>query len=283
MGTPSVTTIAEVRAAVAAELAAGRTVGLVPTMGALHEGHLSLIRAAKEECQFVVVSIFVNPTQFGPNEDLDRYPRDLERDLALCETAGADLVFAPAVAEMYGERAATFIEVEGLQDNLCGASRPGHFRGVCTVVAKLFNICWPDRAYFGQKDAQQLSIIRKMVIDLNIPVTVVSCPIVREPDGLALSSRNVYLSPDERKQALVLSRSLKMAVEMVERGERDARVLQEAIRHEIGTAPLAQIDYVAIVDSANLTPVDRIAGECLIALAVKFGKTRLIDNTVVTG
>lgn len=283
MSTTSVATIAEVRAAVAAARAAGETVALVPTMGALHEGHLSLIRAAKAECQFVVVSIFVNPTQFGPGEDLDRYPRDLERDLALCDTAGADLVFAPSVGEMYGERATTYVEVEELQDSLCGASRPGHFRGVCTVVAKLFNICLPDRAYFGQKDAQQLIIIRKMTADLNISVTVVPCPIVREPDGLALSSRNVYLSPEERRQALVLNRSLKSAVEMVRRGERDASVLARAIRDEIETASLARIDYVAIVDGVNLLPADRIAGECLIALAVKFGTTRLIDNAVVAG
>jgi pantoate--beta-alanine ligase len=280
---PCISTIGGIRAAVAAARREGQLVGLVPTMGALHEGHLSLIRRARAECDFVVVWIFVNPTQFGPHEDLDRYPRDLERDRGLAQEAGADVVFNPTVAEIYPQGHCTWVEVEGLGDGLCGASRPGHFRGVCTVVAKLLNICAPDRAYFGQKDAQQLAIIRRLVRDLNMPVEVVACPTVREADGLAMSSRNAYLTPEQRRQAVVLNQALRAAGQLVAEGERDASTLDEAMRAVIVSAPLAEVDYISFVDSADLRPVTAVAGECLIALAVRFGQTRLIDNTTVRG
>jgi pantoate--beta-alanine ligase len=260
---------------------AGRSVGLVPTMGALHEGHLSLIRRAREENDVVVVSVFVNPTQFGPQEDYSRYPRDLSRDTALAVEAGADLVFAPAAEEMYLPGHSTWVEVEGLTDGLCGASRPGHFRGVCTVVTKLFALCRPDRAYFGQKDAQQLAVIRRMERDLNLGVDVVSCAIVREDDGLALSSRNVYLTPEERAQAVVLSRSLRAAEQLVAEGEHRAKAIEATVRQVLAEATLGEVDYVALVDAEELTPVEVIAGEVLLALAVRFGGTRLIDNTVL--
>lgn len=259
----------------------GRSVGLVPTMGALHEGHLSLMRRAREENDFVVVTLFVNPTQFGPQEDLARYPRDLERDMALTKEAGGDLLFAPAPEEMYLPGHCTWVEVEALSEGLCGASRPGHFRGVCTVVTKLFNLCRPDRAYFGQKDAQQLAIIRRMARDLNQGVEIVGCAIVREADGLALSSRNVYLTAEERAQAVVLSRALRAAEAEVAAGERDTAGLLETMRSVLNTADLGQIEYIAIVDGAELTPVQKVEGECLAALAVRFGTTRLIDNTIL--
>ncbi len=259
----------------------GATVGFVPTMGFLHEGHLSLMRKSVEECGLTVVSIFVNPTQFGPGEDYDRYPRDLERDLALSESVGADLVFAPGVSEMYESDACTRVSVSGLTQNLCGRSRPGHFDGVTTVVCKLFNIVGPCRAYFGQKDAQQVAVVRRMVRDLNIPVEVRVMPTVREPDGLAMSSRNVYLSPDQRKAALSLYRSLKTAADMIERGERSAARIRERMIDTILSSGLAELDYVEIVDADSLRSLDTLEGEVLIAVAVKFGKTRLIDNTKV--
>ncbi len=255
--------------------------GLVPTMGALHEGHLSLIRQARAECAFVVVSIFVNPTQFGPRDDLSRYPRDLSRDLVLAAGAGADLVFAPPDDEMYLPGHSTWVDVEGLSEGLCGAARPGHFRGVCTVVTKLLNLCRPDRAYFGQKDAQQLAVIKRMARDLNMGVDIVACPIVREPDGLAMSSRNVYLTPEQRAQAPSLWRSLTLAEEMVGEGEHDAAALERAVRSVVAEVYLGEVEYVSVVDADNLTPVATVSGECLVALAVRFGTTRLIDNIVV--
>jgi pantoate--beta-alanine ligase len=278
---PCIPTITGIRAAVTQARAAGKIVGLVPTMGALHEGHLSLIRRARAECGFVVVWIFVNPTQFGPQEDLERYPRDLERDRGLAAEAGADLIFNPSVAEIYSPGFSTWIEVEGLGDGLCGASRPGHFRGVCTVVAKFFNICEPDKAYFGQKDAQQLAIIRRMVRDLNMCPEIVCCLTVREADGLAMSSRNAYLTTDERRQAVVLNQALQTAERLVREGERHVAAIEASIRAVLGSAPLADVDYVAIVGAEDLRPVATLAGECLIALAVRFGATRLIDNTTV--
>lgn len=276
----------EVRATVrAARATGGDVVGLVPTMGYLHEGHLSLMRAARRECRFVVVSIFVNPTQFGPGEDLERYPRDLERDMALCEQVPVDLIFHPSAAEIYPQPYLTSVQVSEITERLCGASRPGHFQGVATVVSKLLNIVKPDIAYFGQKDAQQVVVIRQMVRDLNLDVEIRSVPIVREPDGLAMSSRNVYLSPEERRAALGLSRALHMAQGRVASGERDLAGLCAAVRAVIAAEPLAQIDYVEIVDPTSLLPMERLApgGEALAAVAVKFGKTRLIDNLLLRG
>lgn len=259
----------------------GRKVGLVPTMGYLHEGHLSLIRRAKAENALVVVSIFVNPIQFGPNEDFQRYPRDLERDQVLAEAAGTDILFAPEVGEMYPEGYQTYVEVTGgVAQRMCGASRPGHFRGVATVVLKLFNIVEPDRAYFGEKDAQQLRVIRRMARDLNLKVEIIGCPIVREADGLALSSRNVYLNQAERKAALILYRTLSRAKELIEMGERDAAVLREQLVKMIEAEPLASLDYLEIADSESLEPVAMLTGEIIIALAVRIGTTRLIDNMV---
>jgi pantoate--beta-alanine ligase len=278
---PCITSISGIRAAVASARADGKIVGLVPTMGALHEGHLSLIRRARSECGLVVVWIFVNPTQFGPQEDLARYPRDLGRDRMLAAEAGADVIFNPNVAEIYPTGFSTWIDVEGLGEGLCGVSRPGHFRGVCTVVSKFFNICEPDKAYFGQKDAQQLAIIKRMVRDLNMRLEIVACATVREADGLAMSSRNAYLGSDEREQAGVLRQALRAAEGLVSEGERDAAVVEAFVREVLASSPLADVDYVAIVDAEDLRPVKRIAGECLIALAVRFGKTRLIDNTTV--
>jgi pantoate--beta-alanine ligase len=280
---PCIGTIAGVRGALDQARLRGGSIGLVPTMGALHEGHLSLIRKARGENAFVVVSIFVNPTQFGAGEDLETYPRDLDRDLSLARDAGADLVFSPSAPEMYPRGFSTWIEVEGLTEGLCGASRPGHFRGVCTVVTKLIEICGPDRAYFGEKDAQQLAVIRRMARDLDLPVEIVPCPTVRESDGLALSSRNVRLSREERAQAPVLYRALSTALTLVENGERDAARLRDEICAVIGEAALAKIDYVEIVDADELASVDEIEGRCLIALAVWFGETRLIDNVTVRG
>ena len=281
MPVPVVTTIDAVRRAVADARRSGRTVGLVPTMGALHAGHASLIRAARSSCGFVVVSIFVNPTQFGPHEDYARYPRSFDKDLEVCAAQGADLVFAPTVAELYPARFCTFVEVEKLQDVLCGASRPGHFRGVATVVLKLFNIVQPDLAFFGQKDAQQVRIIEQMTADLDLQVRIVVCPIVREADGLALSSRNEYLDADQRQHATVLHQSLLDARKRIEAGERSAAVVVEAMRTRIERTPGAALDYVALVDADNLLPVERIQGRILIALAVRFGQTRLIDNVVL--
>ncbi|MFZ5817373.1 MAG: pantoate--beta-alanine ligase [Bacillota bacterium] len=276
-----VCSIAEVRQAVAAARAAGKRIGFVPTMGYLHEGHLTLMRRARQESDFVVVSIFVNPTQFGPNEDFARYPRDIERDKALCASVPVDLIFHPDVSEMYPQPYRTTVRVSGLTDTLCGASRPGHFDGVATVVTKLFNIVKPDLAFFGQKDAQQVAVIQRMAADLNMDLQIIPVPTVREPDGLAMSSRNTYLSPEERQAALVLSRSLRMAQERVREGERDMAALQAAMRAMIAAEPLADIDYVSIVDHATLQPVERLEGRALAAVAVRFGKTRLIDNVIL--
>jgi len=250
-------------------------------MGALHEGHRSLIRRAKAECDVVVVSIFVNPTQFGPQEDFSAYPRPLEADLAICREDGADVVFCPPVSEMYDPAAATTVSVARLTERLCGAHRPGHFNGVTTVVAKLFNIVQPDVAFFGQKDAQQAVVLRKMVRDLLWPIEIVVCPIIREPDGLAMSSRNAYLSPTERRQALSLSAALAWAREQVAGGERSTPILIQGMTQRILEAGPASIDYVEVVDAEELTPVPQVEGACLLALAVRIGRTRLIDNVVI--
>jgi pantoate--beta-alanine ligase len=278
-----VSDILPLRTAVADARRRGLTIGLVPTMGALHRGHLSLIEAARAETGFVVVSIFVNPTQFGPNEDWQRYPRPLERDLKLCAEAGVALVFHPEPAVMYPPDYRTFVEVTGWQDVLCGAARPGHFRGVATVVLKLFNLVQPDRAYFGQKDAQQARLLRQMVRDLNVPVEVRVCPIVREADGLALSSRNQYLEAEERRQAVVLSRALAEARQRIEAGEKDAAVVRQGMVERIASVPGAVLDYAAVVDADRLEELARIVPNrpLLLALAVKFGGTRLIDNLLI--
>lgn len=260
---------------------AGLTVGLVPTMGYLHEGHKSLIDKAVEQNDKVVVSVFVNPMQFGPTEDLESYPRDMDRDAALCEKAGASLIFHPELEEMYDDNFSSFVDMNTLTGGLCGKTRPIHFRGVCTVVAKLFNIVTPDRAYFGQKDAQQLAVIRHMVNDLSFGIEIVGCPIIREEDGLAKSSRNTYLSEDERKAALVLSRSLKEGRKLVEDGEKDAAKVKKTITDIIEKEALAKIDYVEVVDWNTLEPVEKIDGPVLTAIAVYIGKTRLIDNFIV--
>jgi pantoate--beta-alanine ligase len=276
--TPAVKTIAAVRDAVAQARQRGLSIGLVPTMGALHEGHVSLIRAARDENGFVVVSIFVNPAQFGPQEDLARYPRPLQQDLEICARERVDLAFVPDVPEMYPPGFRTYLEVKELTDVLCGPSRPGHFRGVATVVLKLFNIIGPDVAYFGQKDAQQARIIEQMVRDLNMTVRLRICPIVREPDGLALSSRNQYLDPNQRREASVLYRALSEARTRIDEGERDAARLQRLMTDRIAATAGAAIDYIAVVDADTLRPIERLEGEVLLAVAVKFGATRLIDN-----
>jgi pantoate--beta-alanine ligase len=274
----AVTSVEAVRRAVRRARTEGRSIGLVPTMGALHVGHASLFRAAREETGHVVASVFVNPTQFGPAEDLDRYPRTPEEDLAVCSREGVDLVFCPPVKVMYPSGYRTFVEVEGLPDTLCGASRPGHFRGVATVVLKLLHIVGPDVAYFGQKDAQQLRIIRQMVRDLDVPVRVRACPIVREADGLAVSSRNRHLDPDQRRHAPVLFRTLEAVRRRIQAGERDAARLRREMVDCMRESPGAVLDYAEIVDADTLQPVERLRGEILVALAVKFGPTRLIDN-----
>jgi pantoate--beta-alanine ligase len=278
------TTVSEVRAALDAARGRGETVALVPTMGALHEGHLSLIRAARVENDVVVVSAFVNPMQFGPREDLERYPRDLGRDRRLCEGAGVDLLFSPTAEEMYPRGFSTWVEVEGLTDGLCGRHRPGHFRGVCTVVTKLFNICSPDRAYFGEKDAQQLAVVARMVRDLDMRLAIVPCPTVREADGLAMSSRNARLTPEERAQAPSVYRALSAAKKLVETGERSVVAVRDAIRTVLAEADLGEIDYVEIVRADDMAQVSVVEGSCLIAVAVNFGGsgTRLIDNIRVS-
>jgi pantoate--beta-alanine ligase len=260
-------------------------VGFVPTMGYLHDGHLSLVKRAKAECDVVVMSIFVNPLQFGPNEDYDRYPRDLERDAKLAREAGVDILFHPSVQEMYPEPLLTRVEVSGITERLCGASRPGHFAGVATVVAKLFNIVQPDRAYFGLKDAQQVAVIQRMVRDLHFPVTIVPCETVREADGLAMSSRNVYLSEEERRQALILSRSLFETREKWKAGEfRTAEEVTRYVRQRIASMPLAEIDYVETLTYPSLEPLGELKGHTfIVAVAVRFGKTRLIDNMLFEG
>lgn len=275
-----VKTIKEVRETVGEWRKQGLSVGLVPTMGFLHEGHQSLIKKSGENDR-TVVSVFVNPIQFGPNEDFAAYPRNLERDTLRCEQAGADLIFAPEASEMYASDFSSFVDMTGPTDELCGLRRPGHFRGVCTVVSKLFNIVKPDRAYFGQKDAQQLAVIRRMTRDLSFDIEIVGCPIVREEDGLAKSSRNTYLSDEERKAAVVISRSLKVGREMIENGENSASKVTGAITELIESEPLAKIDYIKAVNADSIEPVENISGRVLIAAAVYIGKTRLIDNFIV--
>ncbi|MDD8030642.1 MAG: pantoate--beta-alanine ligase [Acidobacteriota bacterium] len=255
-----------------------KQIGFVATMGYLHEGHLSLVRESKRSSEITVVSIFVNPKQFGPQEDYNFYPRDLNRDRNLLEKEGVDLVFHPSVEEMYPDHYRTYVEVEELQDKLCGKSRPGHFRGVCTVVLKLLNLVQPDEAYFGWKDAQQVVILQKMVKDLNIPTKVVPLPIVRDNDGLALSSRNTYLKPQERQAALVLNKSLDLAARLFSQGVKDASLIKQKMVELISTEPLVRIDYVEIIDLQNLNNIDKLEGDALITLAAYVGRTRLIDN-----
>lgn len=259
----------------------GDTIGLVLTMGYLHEGHASLVKRAREENDRVVVSDFVNPTQFGPNEDLDSYPRDFEADCNICEEIGADLIFHPEPSEMYYDDATTYVNVRGVSEGLCGKSRPGHFRGVCTVVSKLFLIAAPDRAYFGRKDAQQLAVIKRMVRDLNFDIEIVGCPIIRENDGLAKSSRNSYLDDDQRKAAVILSRALDEGRSMIETGEKDVRKVTSGILEVLGTEPLAEPEYVEIVRWDDLKKIDKIDGPVLAAIAVRIGRTRLIDNFLI--
>lgn len=259
----------------------GDTIGLVPTMGYLHEGHASLVKRAREENDRVVVSDFVNPTQFGPNEDLDSYPRDFEADCNICEEIGADLIFHPEPSEMYYDDATTYVNVRGVSEGLCGKSRPGHFRGVCTVVSKLFLIAAPDRAYFGRKDAQQLAVIKRMVRDLNFDIEIVGCPIIRENDGLAKSSRNSYLDDDQRKAAVILSRALDEGRSMIETGEKDVRKVTSGILEVLGTEPLAEPEYVEIVRWDDLKKIDKIDGPVLAAIAVRIGRARLIDNFLI--
>jgi pantoate--beta-alanine ligase len=267
---------------VSAELkSSGLSIGFVPTMGSLHEGHLSLVRRSIIQADHTVVSIFVNPTQFGPGEDFKRYPRDLKKDLEILEKEGVDFVFAPEAKEMYPDGYKTYVEVHELQDKLCGRSRPGHFRGVCTIVLKLFHIIKPDLSFFGQKDAQQAIILKKMIKDLDMDGKIEVLPIVRNKEGIALSSRNEYLSLEERKAALCLSKSLKKARSMIEKGERDTEKIIQGMKEVIAEEPLARIDYVEIVEMKELDPFPRIRGETLIALAVFVGKARLIDNTIV--
>ena len=273
-------TVAGVKAQVKAWKKEGLSVGLVPTMGYLHEGHKSLIERAVKENDKVVVSVFVNPTQFGPTEDLESYPRDLNADSILCEDAGAALIFAPEVSEMYAEDFTTYVNMSGVTAELCGKSRPIHFRGVCTVVNKLFNIATPDRAYFGEKDAQQLAVIRRMVRDLNMNVEVVGCPIIREADGLAKSSRNTYLSSEERQAALVLSRAIKAGKAMVQSGEKDGEKVLDELKRIISEEPLAQIDYVEMVKWDTIEIHHTVDCPILVAIAVFIGKTRLIDNFI---
>ena len=276
------TTIAEVRAQVREWKQQGLTVGLVPTMGYLHEGHASLVKTSVQQCDRTVASVFLNPTQFGPGEDLETYPRDFEHDCALLTECGCDMVFHPEVSEMYPDGFATFVEVQSeMPRQLCGKTRPIHFRGVCTVVSKLFNIVTPDKAFFGQKDAQQLAVIKRMVTDLNVDVQIIGCPIIREEDGLAKSSRNTYLNAEERKAALVLSRSLKLGKELVAKGEKSAEAVKKVITEEIEKEPLAKIDYVEVVDFDTITPTETIGKSVLVAIAVYIGKTRLIDNFIV--
>ena len=281
------TTISEVRSQVKAWKKEGLTIGLVPTMGYLHEGHGSLVDAAKSQCDRVVTSDFVNPTQFAPTEDLASYPRDFEHDCELLEAHGCDMVFYPSVDEMYpdgGGKTDTYVEIlNDMPKQLCGKTRPTHFRGVCTVVAKLFNIVTPDKAYFGQKDAQQLAIIRRMTRDMSYGIEIVGCPIIREPDGLAKSSRNTYLNPQERQAAIILSQAVALGQKMVADGETDAAKVVNAMVAKIETEPLARIDYVSAVDGMTMEPVEKIEGNVLVAMAVYVGKTRLLDNFIVEG
>lgn len=274
-------TIAEIRKYVAQARIAGKTVGFVPTMGALHAGHVSLIEAAVRRCNYVVVSIFVNPTQFGPGEDFEKYPRPFEKDAQICERCGTHAIFAPSSEEMYPRKNLTWVTVEKLTEPLCGRSRPGHFRGVTTVCTKLFNIVGADVAFFGQKDAQQATVIRRMVADLNMPLEIVVCPTVREPDGLAMSSRNQYLSPQERSQAPVIYRALKHCEKLMQAGWRDAAEVAEEMKRVLSEAPDLRPEYIGIVDAESLEPCDPIRGRVLVAVAARLGATRLIDNIVV--
>lgn len=275
-------TVNELRAWSRAARGSGKTVGLVPTMGALHAGHASLMRAARSRCDQVAASIFVNPTQFGPNEDYARYPRSFDRDCALAEREGVDVIFAPKVEELYPDGAVTFVEVEGLSNRLDGRSRPGHFRGVATVVAKLFIAAEPDLSFFGQKDAAQVSVLRRMVRDLRMATELVVCPIVRESDGLALSSRNIYLNPEERAQALALSRAINTAEDLVGHGQRNSATLIEAAHAVLGAEPLVRVDYISVVNWDTLEPVETASPSTLFAIAAWVGATRLIDNTILS-
>jgi len=278
----SVASLAELRQSVQLARQAGKRIGVVTTMGYLHDGHVTLMRTARQECDYVVATIFVNPTQFGPNEDFSRYPRDLERDQALCSQVPIDLLFIPPVDVVYPQPFLTEVRVGKLTSTLCGASRPGHFDGVATVVTKLLNMVRPDIAYFGQKDAQQVAIIRRLVADLNMDyIEVIAVPTVREPDGLAMSSRNVFLSPEERKAALVLSRALKVVQERVNKGERDMSVLMAEMRSLVTAEPLAVLDYAEIVDYETLQPLARLERRALAAIAVRFARARLIDNLIL--
>ena len=278
-----VKTISEVKDTVKEWKKEGLSIGFVPTMGYLHEGHGSLITKARENNDRVVVSIFVNPMQFGENEDLDSYPRDIDKDSAYVEELGGDLIFNPEPSEMYNDGFCSYVDMSVLTEELCGLSRPVHFRGVCTVVNKLFNIVQPDRAYFGQKDAQQLAIIKRMVKDLNMNLEIIGCPIVREEDGLAKSSRNTYLNAEERKAALVFNKSLKLGKELLDSGCRDANEVRKVIIENIEKEPLANIDYVKVVDGLTMQQVEKIEKEVLVAIAVYIGKTRLIDNQMFNG
>lgn len=274
-------TVEDVRKEVKEWKKQGLSVGFVPTMGYLHEGHRSLMEAARKENDKVVVSIFVNPMQFGPTEDLESYPRDLDKDSKLCEGVGVDLIFHPEPEEMYPKGFCSYVDMNGLTTELCGKSRPIHFRGVQTVVLKLFNIVTPDNAYFGQKDAQQLAVVTRMVKDLSVDTKIHGCPIIREEDGLAKSSRNTYLSDEERQAALILSQSLQVGKALIEQGETDAAVVKTAISDKLATEPLARIDYVDVVDFDTITPIEKIKGNTLVAIAVYIGKTRLIDNFII--
>lgn len=271
-------TVNEIRSIVKDSKKRGLTVGLVPTMGYLHEGHMSLMNESVKNNDITIVSIFLNPMQFGPKEDLSTYPKDLDRDMKVCSDAKVDYIFNPEVSEMYDSTFTTFVDTTGVTENLCGKSRPTHFRGVCTVVSKLFNIVNPDNAYFGQKDAQQLAVIKRFVKDLNFDINIVGCPIVREKDGLAKSSRNTYLSDTERQAALILSKSLELGKELIKSGERDSSKIIETITNNINKELLAKIDYVNVVDALSCEDIDVIKDEILVAIAVYIGKTRLIDN-----
>ena len=278
----TVSRVHELRAAVDDARAIGGRVGFVPTMGYFHAGHRSLMRAARAENDFVVVSLYVNPLQFGPTEDLSAYPRDLERDSAAAEAEGVDVLFTPTTEEMYPRPIVTTVHVDGLTNGLCGRSRPTHFDGVTTVVAKLFSMVGPCRAYFGRKDAQQLAVVRRMAEDLDLPVEVVGCPLVREPDGLAMSSRNAYLEPDDRRAAAILSRALHEAAAEVANGERDADSVHRVLTGLIATEPRVQLDYAEVVDAHDLTPVTEITGDVLVAVAANVGRARLIDNMTIS-
>ncbi len=274
-------TIAELRQALRPHRGETARVGLVPTMGALHAGHASLVRRARCECSTVVVSIYVNPTQFGPNEDFSKYPRRLQQDLEVCSREGVDFIFAPDDAEMYGGTAVTSIHVAGLSERLCGRFRPGHFDGVCTVVAKLFHIVQPDLAYFGQKDAQQVAVLQRMAADLNFPLQIVVCPTVREPDGLAMSSRNTYLDPDQRRQAVCLHQALQAGRAAIEKGVKTSGRVAAIMRDVVGAAGVSQVDYLEPVDARTLEGLDRLDGTVLLAGAIRIGTVRLIDNLLV--